>query len=297
MVDHRPASLPDRLAFNVKPNILLEALKDGHTEVVWLDSDTLITSAFVGIFENLDRDQVVITEEALWGAHDDRGAKRAKAWGMSIGRSFSHTLNTCVLRVTDSHVDLLLAWKRLLESPTYLDMQSKPWQVRPAHLSGDQDVLSALLCSSEFADLPVRVMKRGRDILQLLFPLSFTVRERIQVALNGLPAVIHSQGDKPWHNEDNGSESKASSALQAIYGDTSPYRMVARGMTGSGLKSGWLQPQTAIGRVLIKVSFGSYALAGLPLAITFDCLSLIVKARRAMRSSGHRRPAKPRERS
>ena len=62
----------------------------------------------------------------------------------------------------------------------------------------DQDVLTALLASEEFAWVPLRFLLRGKDIVQYFGPYGYTLRERLIHLSGRRPAFIHSQGPKPW---------------------------------------------------------------------------------------------------
>jgi hypothetical protein len=271
-IDYRPAEFPDELAYNVKPHVLLHALCDGHENVVWLDSDILVARDFSRVVEKMPSHLLVATEDALWGARNDKNALRTRAWGLAVGRVFPFTLNTCMLRVTPHHREFLLQWLKKLNTAEYRKVQSAPWRSRPAHMSGDQDVFTALICSTEFANVPVHVFRRGRDILQLMYPMGFTTCERIQVLWHGLPFFIHSQGDKPWLPGDCTSVGRDwLRALQAPYGDTSPYTIIAE--------------RYRVGKWLHRISGKHPAVAGLPFAMAFDAMYILVLLRRLVRTA------------
>ena len=40
------------------------------------------------------------------------------------------------------------------------------WLKRPIHMQGDQDVLTALLSSTEFAHIPLKTLRRSKHIVQ-----------------------------------------------------------------------------------------------------------------------------------
>ena len=104
--------------WNVKPHALLQTLKEGRNNVVWIDSDIIITKSFSAIFLNLAINFITVTEEALGGlggAYYDPNALRARLWGFTVDRAFPFVLNTCVMRVTQYHIPLLERWKTLLE--------------------------------------------------------------------------------------------------------------------------------------------------------------------------------------
>ena len=47
-------------------------------------------------------------------------------------------------------------------------------------MTGDQDVLTALLGSERYAGIPMNVLERGRDIVMNFGPAGYTVMERLR---------------------------------------------------------------------------------------------------------------------
>ena len=160
-IEVRTVRPPGAYSWNAKPQALLQLLSEGAKEVVWIDSDVIVSSQFVNRFMALANDVIVVTEEALWGKPDDSNALRARLWEFQIGRKFPFALNSAVLRVTPRHVPLLECWRTLLESESYKEEQAKPWRSRQVHMVGDQDVLTALLCNERFCNLPVKIFSTG----------------------------------------------------------------------------------------------------------------------------------------
>src|SRR5262249_26073640 len=114
---------------------------------------------------------------------------------------FGQTLNTAVIRVTTEHYSLLQKWAELLGSEQYQRWQHVEWTetaMPPVHLVGDQDVLTALLASVEYSQVPVRMLNRGKAIIQYFTLKGYTTAERIRNLFTGVPAFVHSQGPKPW---------------------------------------------------------------------------------------------------
>ena len=72
------------------------------------------------------------------------------------------------------------------------------WRQRPIHMQGDQDVLTALLTSTEFADIPLKMLRRGKDIVQFDGVWGYTTAERLRSLLGDGPTFIHCMGTKPW---------------------------------------------------------------------------------------------------
>lgn len=163
----------------------------------------------------------------MWGTRDDSGAKRAHGWGFSIGHEMPFALNSCVVRATNLHRPVIERWRDLLTHEDYLNAQKiMPVQHRPAHLIGDQDVLCALLCSTAFSDVPVRILRCGEAVLQIFGLKSYTIAERLQSMRHGIQAFTHAQQFKPrtvgydhpgiW------------GYLHRAYYDTSPYPWIAQ---------------------------------------------------------------------
>ena len=94
---------------------------------------------------------------------------------------------------------------------------------------GDQDVLTSLLASERFSDIPLKVLRRGKDILQCMGLTGFTVFERLRAVFYGLPTFIHSQASKPWIVFSNFREPlpNLKAYISAIYFDLNPYTLAA----------------------------------------------------------------------
>lgn len=254
----------ESLHWNVKPDVILNEFKNYEEDILWLNSDVIIAGPLEPLFENLDGETLVIAEEALWGAHDDGKAMRAKLWNLSVGREFHFCLNTCALRLTVHHRALVECWKQKLDSADYRRAQTMRFDLRPQHMAGDQDVLTALLCSTTFAHVPVRVLRRGSDILQVFGLKAFTTVERVR-SLTGLPPIIHSQGAKPWLPRQM--PVTMMEHLEAAYLDTSPYSLVALEFA---IDTSAFSAKTTCGYWLRAAGLGSPSLAGFPFALLFD---------------------------
>ena len=144
---------PGKAGWNCKPQALLDVLDRGHNSVVWIDTDVLIGRAFQDIVDPGDDRTLVVAHDPANG-FPQGSETRTLQWGMTVGRRFPITLNSCVLRVTQAHRPLLNRWNELLMTEEYVLAQKKPMHLRPTHLMGDQELLNALLGSTEFADIP-----------------------------------------------------------------------------------------------------------------------------------------------
>ncbi|MDO5628933.1 MAG: hypothetical protein Q4G43_11490 [Mobilicoccus sp.] len=252
--------------WNVKPHALLARLDAGEDDVVWIDSDVIVTRDVSPIFAELTPQHVAVTEDCRWGQAQG-GTHRTLSWGLPVGRSMPVTANTAVLRVTREHVELLRAWVELLSRPEYTEAQGRPPLERPIHHVGDQEVFTALLGSEQFASVPIRFIRRGSEIAQLFGPGGYTTAERLRSARSGLPPFVHAMGQKPWrfHASVSPREDKRA-AYDSFAAELSPYRHVARRYRADlpGDLS-WLDRSTVVGGALNRVLPST--LAGLPLAV------------------------------
>ena len=259
--------------WNVKPHAMLELLNEDNYEILWIDSDVLVTkNVFVAIGE-LEDTTLVVTEEALQN-QDETRAIRARLWGFPVKREFQFPLNSSVMRVTREHASLLARWKELLESPMYQDAQRQPMNMRPRHMFSDQDVLTALLSSEEFHDIPVKILRRGYDIIQYYEQMGFTVVERIICMVRGMPTFVHQQGWKPWLANPDEKLKGIRGQIVSAYQDLSPYTTTAIALNSAAIHP-WMRTRTKLSSVLRVVGLGYPPLTGLPLAVIFDLERLV----------------------
>lgn len=279
--------------WDVKPDLLLRLLAEGHDDVVWIDSDILVTGPLPDALLHADPTACVVTEEPFWDARAP--VDRAAAWGLQGARRLPWTLNSGVLRVTPHHVRLLESWRDLLTDPSYRAAQDQPWQQRPRHLMGAQGVLEALLCSREFAHVPVVMLRRGSDIAQCHGPAGFTPAERVRVLTSGrrLPPLLHALGDKPWDlcREDAGTDGgqRVVRYVNRLHRELSPYTRAAHAYSRDieGVAA-WSRPCSRSGRVLSTLTGGHPTLQELPLAVVDSSAR---RARSVLRRSRRGRPA------
>jgi len=185
--------------WNIKPDLLLHCLNLGFQQVVWIDSDVILARDFRDLLSDVNEETVVVAEDFYWAAYAFPGSTaRAKLWGLHPGRSLSWTANTGILRVTPAHRPLLQAWNTLLACPAYVEAHQRTWITRPIHMVGDQDVLTALLSSKRFSNIPVKFLRRGKDVIYNFGPSGYTPRERLDNLANPIPAFMHCSGPKPW---------------------------------------------------------------------------------------------------
>ena len=139
---------------------------------------------------------------------------------------------------------------------------------------GDQDVLTALLSSEDFCHVPVKVLRRGRDIVQYYERFGFTLTERAICMMKGMPVFIHQMGWKPWLSAGEEELKGFRGKIIAAYQDTSPYTIAAIKLEPK-INYDWMRPRSKLSSVLETVGFGHPSLTGLPIAIIFDLERLV----------------------
>jgi hypothetical protein len=271
LIPHVPAGSS---SWNCKPHALLPLLQDGHREVVWLDSDVLIGRDCRSLLQEWGESELGICEE-YQGALNPGSELRTRGWNLPLGRSFARTLNTAVLRVTPYHAPILERWQAMLSDSRYVPWQSRPLVERPQHCWGDQDVLNALLGSVEFANIPVNVLRTGREIIHCNSLTSFSVSERLRCLTAPIPYFIHGQGAKPWVVLD--AKYRAGFPLhQRLVQELSPYRVLARKYENEmDCECEWMRVNSWLGCLLGGLGCGHYALRGLPGCISAQLVKMI----------------------
>lgn len=253
--------------WNCKPYALLSLLEEGRPEVVWLDSDLMLANDCRNLFRAMAREEIGVIEEQA--SSPNHGSEiRTRGWQLPVGRIFPTTMNSCVVRVTPHHLPLVRRWIQLLESDEYRRMDTVALEERPVHVLGDQDVLCALLGSTEFAAMPVRYFRRGVDVLHSGGALAYPVSERLRGLWLPKPSFIHAGGTKPWVVLN---ESRDLPGFfwwyRRILQETSPYVAEARRYRHAvGEPCPWLDWHTAPGVAVRMLGLGHFGLRGLPLA-------------------------------
>lgn len=263
------------LGWNVKPSVLLRCLDEGHPEVIWIDSDILVTRDFRQRLSHLDDETLVVTQNSYWDLTPS-GTYATVAWGLKPGRSLPITVNTGIVRVTLQHTELLKTWQTMLSDQAYIDAQQKPWYERPRHLVGDQDVLTAILGATEFSHIPIKMLERGIDIAQCIGPSDYTPTERLR-NLQSLPTFVHGMGYKPWLRPMSpeliwSSEASLPKRLRQYYDyvhvELSPYISIAHEYQEQlGEEASWMDAKSAVARLLVALFAGHPTLQEFPLAL------------------------------
>jgi len=256
--------------WHVKPHLLLQCLKTAE-EVLWIDSDIIVSGAISSIFPGvLPLGDLLIAEEPRISQHRG-GNERTKAWGFPIGRSLPFSVNSGVLRCTRAHSVLLDRWGACLKNPKYLAEQSKPTMSRRMHLLSDQEVLSALLGSVEFQSTDLRYIRADSQIIQLYGAAGYTPLGRIMNSMsNAHPLFIHAMGKKPWEYRETPSLLKTPRRYyDALVAELSTYTLFVGGVSTfrENLAPDWSSRKSIAGWLLRNVALRNPNLAALPLAI------------------------------
>jgi len=243
----------ERSGWDVKPTLLLRRLDAGETDVAWIDTDILLTRDLRPVIGPAGA--LMVAEEFAFNPPKE-SRLRAAGWQLPPGRSLPHLPNSGFVRVTPAHRALLLAWQGLIASRTYQDSRPLPLERRPFYMLGDQDVLTSLLCSRDFADLPVRFLELNGDILQMGRPSAYSPWARARhLATNRMPALIHAKETKPWQVPRVPRPfANPSAYYDLVFQDNSPYTWFARQYRDEVGKPDFLDDRSLLGRVSRKIS-------------------------------------------
>ncbi len=278
-IELRRQRLPGAGSADIKPHALMAALALGHRNVVWLDTDMMLAGDPRPFFEHLPEDVLGVAEEVR-SAPNQGSRLRTEAWGMTVGRVFLHTLNTCITRVTDHHVPLLVEWARLLVDERYTRYFDRQISLRPPHAMFDLDILNALLGSSEWAHQPVHVFRTGNVLIHCGGARSFSLGERLGGLFKPCPPILHALAKKPW---DLLSPEKRYTGryweFRKLMQEISPFVALARQYREEvGIPCPWLDQHSTSGRLLTYAGLGHFALRGLPVALVGEAARLCGRA-------------------
>jgi hypothetical protein len=260
-------------SYNVKPSVLLDGLATGANTCLWLDTDILVNRD-LDYVAALPPDTIVVTQDP-W-EYVDGSTHRCATWGLTGGRSLPGPLNSSVVRVTKHHEVFLDAWRQVLLVEAYLAEQAKPVTRRNQHLLSDQDALSALLASEEFATIPVVRLAHSKDILQHHGAGAYRLQHRWSNLKHGMPLLIHAMGTvKPWRMPDRPSSFRSlRDYYERTYLELSPYVHYARQYRSYlDENTSWLDIQTLTGRVGSTIAFDQPQLKGTLQSIIHRTLS------------------------
>jgi hypothetical protein len=155
-------------------------------------------------------------------------------------------------------------------------------------MQGDQDVLTALLASKEFSQVPIQMLRRGRDVVLFDGIFGYTVVDRLRNLIWGSPVMIHIAGLKPWSaNWCLKPPVGLKAYVEHVYFDVSPYTLSAmRYRHELECETEWMSPHYLLSRGLRALGMGSSALTGLPIAVCAD-LVRIIRSRYKSKQSRH----------
>jgi hypothetical protein len=281
LFEHRPEGASD---WNCKPQALKPLLAKGHRRTVWLDSDVIVTRDCRPLFTGEDDRVLAMAQEPACQPHQGT-ALRTRGWGFEVCRALPVTLNSAVLCVSRHHIPLLDCWERLLSDSRYQAFQKLPLEERPLHMNGDQEVLNALLGSREFADIPIKVLGTGIDILHLGGELGYSTTERLRGLVRAKPTFLHAIAGKPWlwlSGEPPWSNPGPFGWHRRLLQELSPYVYEARQYNSQlGTDVGWMYPRTAVGTGFRLLGLGHFGMRGFPLTLAADLMRGVKKLRPA----------------
>jgi hypothetical protein len=262
----RPAGVS---GWDVKAWLLLQELNSGSNEALWLDADMIVTRPVSALVKEFPNDVLIVAEE--WDGVT--AADVAHFWEVAPVRPVN-PVNSCFVRATPVHVSLLEGWLQATRDPCYRAAQMLPFDERPWRLASDQVLLTALLGSGEFREMPFDSIRVGRHIAQCAGTSGYAPGDRLRDLFRGLPTLIHCIGRKPWESRH---ESRQQFMLD-LATDVSPYVLAARKIAREvNLSAAWLEPRTSPGTILRQLTAGHPGLAGLPFAMVH---ALHMKVRR-----------------
>lgn len=255
-----PDFTPKLHGWNTKPEALLYLLAQGLERVYWLDSDLLFVRKLSDRILFPDPGTIIVAEETHSVGRQGSGL-RTSAWGLQPGRTLYRTANSCILSVSRHHVDLLGDYRDMLSSNAYKRSMQEAFHLRPLHMAGDQDVLTALLGSLNYAEVEITWLKAGREIAQCFRADGFSVSDRIVCSLGWTPSLIHAQGPKPWRKY----------ARRPIYLELSPYRYTALRYAQSlePEEATWLPLTRKVAIFWNTLFMRNACLSGIPAAIAY----------------------------
>ena len=276
---------PDRPAgansWNCKPQALKPILAMGYREVIWLDSDIIVTRDCRPLFSKLGDYVLATTQQPTSDPHQGT-APRTRGWNLEVGRSVPFTLNSAVVRVTPLHVPLLDRWIECLADSQYIAAQALPLEQRPLHAMGDQDILNALLGAKEFADIPLHVLASGTEIIHCGGALGYSLLERSRCLVKPKPTFLHAVAGKPWlwlSGAPYWSQPGFFSWHRRLLQEMSPYLFESRQYKHQiDQDASWMDRYTGIGILLRLLGFGHFALRGLPLTLAATAITSVKRS-------------------
>jgi hypothetical protein len=181
--------------WSAKPFMIREMLVAGHPEVIWMDSDIIVTQDIRPRFAALPEATLSVASHP--GTSDPR---RATVWGFSINRHLVASINTCLVRATPAHIPLIDTWIRLTQEPMFREAQRAEFSKRPVALFSDQDLLEGILISDGLLSKYQPDLDFVRHGTEILHGGAVSLRQLMSTRY-GLPMFVHGHGLKPWNLE------------------------------------------------------------------------------------------------
>jgi hypothetical protein len=249
------------VGWDVKPWLLLRELDEGRPEVVWIDTDMIVTRPVSAMIKEFPGDSVLVAEE--W--NEPRAIPVCHQWDLVSARPIPQ-INACFVRVTQAHRPLLQRYFEMVKDPRYREAQALPQEARPFYFIGDSWVLTAILESEEFSRVPFHCLRLGQHIAQCAGSSGYKPHDRLLGLMRGLPTLIHCIGRKPWQaGLDRG---RVHRFLIDLATDLSPYVLASRRVARDlDIHPGWLDSRTSIGALFRGLTGDHPGMAGLLLAI------------------------------
>ena len=149
----------------------------------------------------------------------------------------------------------------MLSSDAYKSNMKEDFNLRPIHMKGDQDVLTALLGARNHAELEIAWIQSNREIAQCFRADGLSVFDRIKFSLGQPPSLIHAQGPKPWREY----------TRKPSHLELSPYRYAALQYASflEPNESAWLALTRKNAMLWDKIFMGNAYLSGIPAVITY----------------------------
>ena len=236
-----------------RASTLLSLLEEGHREVVWLDSDVILTHPIRPLLQKAD-EEAIVAAEAFSGRPSEDGYEKALELGLKSKRHFDRGFSACILRVTPSHRLLLKAWATFPEPEPSDDTKGGPECQVSSQLDDDQHLLEALLMYEGFAGVPVHLLRVGEEVAHCDHADAYGTRSRLAHVGYRLPALVHAKGVTPWADPQH----------RPVYLDVSPYLYAAAPYVSHTADSDrWARPAGFAGRLLHALTLGEPNLAGL----------------------------------
>lgn len=267
-------------SWNCKPHVMIPLLEQGYEEVIWLDSDILLTRNPNFLFDSSPPELLIGTEEPP--SQPYQGSKiRTAWWNLPLGRSYYNTLNSCVVRTTRHHLPLLYRWRELLHDPRYVYLQEQPLRARPLYMMSDQDVLNAIIGSKEFESVPVHLLRAGRDVIHTGRILGHSLSAALASLAHRIPPFLHGTGAKPWYVFDSSFRTNHTAGhtfLRRLLQEISPYLRESRKYRIQvGVDCPWMSKHSLLGVLLRGIGLGHFALPCLPLIAAATLIRSIKK--------------------